>query len=172
MSVKMLQNYNRNFIDLNNFVKNQANIMSKCNLFIEKINSGIETSEDCDDIMEYLIWYSNRCKVMKKYFSSIKPNFSTHVHDILYIIYHSAETIRPSLEISINYIRKNYTYYKDKLILKRKFIDLLNFNKSIKEFTKEQKERIEKVKVMAKRGSKNEKLQAKKILLDKYNITE
>ena len=37
MSVKTLQNYNTKFIDLNNLIKNQANLMSKCNIFIEKI---------------------------------------------------------------------------------------------------------------------------------------
>ena len=71
-------------------------------------------------------------------------------------------------------------------IIKQKIINVINYidndipsnNKynfiSGKEdiiFTEEQIEKIEKVKEMARRGTEQEKIHAKKILLDKFNIT-
>ena len=71
-------------------------------------------------------------------------------------------------------------------IIKQKIINVINYidndipsnNKynfiSGKEdiiFTDEQIEKIEKVKEMARRGTEQEKIHAKKILLDKFNIT-
>ena len=90
------------------------------------------------------------------------------------------EIIKQKIINVINYIdndipsNNKYNFISDENKKLLKELSGINYNKSRKEdiiFTKEQIEKIEKVKEMARRGTEQEKIHAKKILLDKFNIT-